>query len=40
MVRWGDNLGLEWWEGDELGVWSLRRPMRPSTAPLSQSPTV
>jgi len=37
MVRWGDHQGLEWWEGCELGVWSLRRPQRRSSAPVRQS---
>jgi len=36
-VRWGVLQGLEWWEGRELRVWSLRRPVRRSSDPVSQS---
>jgi len=37
MVRWGVHQGLEWWEERELGVWSLRSPVRWSSVPVSQS---
>ena len=36
-VRGGDHHGLEWCEGCELGVWSLRRRVSRSSAPGSQS---
>jgi len=37
MVRWGDHQGLERWEGGELGVWSLRRPVSRLSTQVSQS---